>query len=840
MAIENYSVPVVHPVYKTAAEWNTDKNQILEKGQFGIILEENNMKIGDGVTTFENLRKVVTPITGEMYDTGNAIKTIYVAISGNDILGDGSKTKPYRTVAKAWSMVPSITMKEYHIKLADGLYEENELVLARKTVPLFIIESESGNSDSVTIKTTNKRPIIYPWLMLGSTYIRNITLEGRDDLTTENGIYNARSGNLYVKNVTISKVKYGITVDQSSGFSDTTNISAIEACHRVSNCGFYTLYKTRGSAKYGFFGSSGIFMHAGNDLPEYTVSLHILNNGAQFKRHYNATDQNIALGFQQIYVDPVNGNDNNTGTDSNPVKTITRAITKLSNINSDAMEICLKPGTYEITDTIYWYSVCCPLIIIRGTDNNNKPIINYTGSGNKNIFEFKKITGTLKIENINFNYNTNTNDKAHIIFADYINNVTVYNCEFKSIVSGINKIGIYVKQGRLISEDCIFRNLNISYSIGKASNANIVNSVCDNINTYIFADASFVTHNTDPKSIGSSRIVTLNSAQVFDSRDIHPRQYIDYIVDGSVTDDYLADGSAAKPFKTIKKAIEALPSIRANTARIRIKAGTYIEEPIFVRKPIGGETFISTFSGNKDVIWETRTTENNTNSHANVNFWPAQGNIVFQNIKFLCNQATNKTGLGVRVASSTYLLIENCEFDGFHHAAIFAGYNTTGRVTGCIFKNCDVGLYVFKNSNIQSENNTATNTRSTLESADGSIITLHGTQPVGTQMSQYTIRGGVFLPSSFLETTDKAGLISGIATKAVSPADLCGMITPDYTYNTLNENGDPTKITFSNGLIVNFVYRPDGKINYFTTPTHRVTFNYNENGYFIGKTTTTI
>lgn len=91
-------------------------------------------------------------------------------------------------------------------------------------------------------------------------------------------------------------------------------------------------------------------------------------------------------------------------------------------------------------------------------------------------------------------------------------------------------------------------------------------------------------------------------------------------------------------------------------------------------------------------------------------------------------------------------------------------------------------------------------------------------------------------------------LISGSNTKPITPNGLASMLTPDFTYNTLNDDNNPTKITYTNGLVINISYRSDGQINYYevfdntNSPNYhyRITFNYNSNNAFIGKTTTKI
>ena len=69
-----------------------------------------------------------------------------------------------------------------------------------------------------------------------------------------------------------------------------------------------------------------------------------------------------------------------------------------------------------------------------------------------------------------------------------------------------------------------------------------------------------------------------------------------------------------------------------------------------------------------------------------------------------------------------------------------------------------------------------------------------------------------------------AEMIKGTTNQFVTTREFNSMLSMDYTYNSLDNWGNPTKITFSNGTTVNIVYKyPEvGKIDYFTTLGYKV------------------
>ena len=60
------------------------------------------------------------------------------------------------------------------------------------------------------------------------------------------------------------------------------------------------------------------------------------------------------------------------------------------------------------------------------------------------------------------------------------------------------------------------------------------------------------------------------------------------------------------------------------------------------------------------------------------------------------------------------------------------------------------------------------------------------------------------------------------------------LLTPDYTYTSLNEYNKPLQIVFKNGQIVTISYREDQQIDYLITVGFKVTYKYDQYNHFIG------
>jgi len=61
---------------------------------------------------------------------------IYVSTTGNDKSGNGSIEKPYKTITKAYSVIPYELERDYTIKIANGSYTDFPVLVNNKTVTL--------------------------------------------------------------------------------------------------------------------------------------------------------------------------------------------------------------------------------------------------------------------------------------------------------------------------------------------------------------------------------------------------------------------------------------------------------------------------------------------------------------------------------------------------------------------------------------------------------------------------------------------------------------------------------------------------------------------------------
>lgn len=67
--------------------------------------------------------------------------------------------------------------------------------------------------------------------------------------------------------------------------------------------------------------------------------------------------------------------------------------------------------------------------------------------------------------------------------------------------------------------------------------------------------------------------------------------------------------------------------------------------------------------------------------------------------------------------------------------------------------------------------------------------------------------------------------------------DINKIIHQGFKHSVLDNENKPLELEFDNGQIVNYAYRGDGRLNYYTTLGYKVLLNYDDNNNFVGKTT---
>ncbi|WP_084269550.1 DUF11 domain-containing protein, partial [Methanobrevibacter curvatus] len=187
----------------------------------------------------------------------------------------------------------------------------------------------------------------------------------------------------------------------------------------------------------------------------------------------------IASAASDVYVDPVNGNDGNSGIASNPYKTIQTAHSHVD----DGGTIHLFPGNYNSTSNVGL--TISKNLNITAYNLSNLPILN----GNYNTVSGWTINSNTKVNLLNLIFeNGYSNSNGGAVVSN--GNLTIINTTFKNNVANMNGGGLYTPAGSLTIENSTFinnsaKNPNGGYGNGgggifnDVSNANIINSTFD-------------------------------------------------------------------------------------------------------------------------------------------------------------------------------------------------------------------------------------------------------------------------------------------------------------------------------------------------------------------------
>ena len=218
----------------------------------------------------------------------SANMTVYVATSGSDSLGNGSRTAPYATITKALSVIPK-QLNGYTgtINIAAGVYEEDVVVNGYSGGQLYML---GVTGDNVTIKSltvaagaimikSNINLTITGVITNQSLYINNrgTLISGSGNLvissTAENGISLINGGFAYISSASISNVTAnGVSCSgRSTCYINSLNINTVGRGIRAtsgSNVGFSSATIVAGT-QYSTDDGGRIYSGAQTSIPNY-------------------------------------------------------------------------------------------------------------------------------------------------------------------------------------------------------------------------------------------------------------------------------------------------------------------------------------------------------------------------------------------------------------------------------------------------------------------------------------------------------------------------------------------------------------------------------------------
>jgi PKD domain/RTX calcium-binding nonapeptide repeat (4 copies) len=170
----------------------------------------------------------------------------------------------------------------------------------------------------------------------------------------------------------------------------------------------------------------------------YTITLTVTNGAGGVA---TATQQvTIAASTRnQIYIDPTNGSDSNSGNESAPIKTLDQAISMLH----DNTELLLKAGqTYTVPATLH---IANANVLIGRYGSGANPILSRTVGGGVSTINIYSSSNGVTIQDITFDspYGVGANDVANKLGVSGIyaggTNICIRDCEFLNVDDAINE-----------------------------------------------------------------------------------------------------------------------------------------------------------------------------------------------------------------------------------------------------------------------------------------------------------------------------------------------------------------------------------------------------------------
>jgi pectin methylesterase-like acyl-CoA thioesterase len=456
------------------------------------------------------------------------------SVTGDDN-NPGTQTQPFKTINKAISLIPKyLDRYAYRIYLFDGTYNEN-VELRGYACGLIQITSVSGNRQNVLLNG-------YISIYRSDTmlFISNISIKNSGSACIY--FYMAKG---QVSNVGVSSTYSGNSFGVNAQNSSIVQVGSLYDYD--SNVVTYGVLAQSGSnVVFGSVNAGKVKTSASGGICSPVLS--------------------SKVGQITYYVDPINGNDSNIGTEDKPYKTIAKAISMLDPYflkYQDEVQIILKPGEYE---EIFWLvKLHFKGLTIKGSTGNPDDVILKQPNNQDFICGNLSSVGRIDFQDLSF-LATNSNTLQSGLINSHGGMMTFNNCKFGAL-EGVEAVGVKSNQ-------------NSSIVIGNCSDmtgegivpVKYAVSVSDGLLYYNSYD--FGQNVIDPNSQGL--IIKNGKIEIPYIADVkYLNNNIDYWID--INGDDSNDGSQEHPLRTIQEAINRIVgnSNPNTTIKIYINPGEY-------------------------------------------------------------------------------------------------------------------------------------------------------------------------------------------------------------------------------------------------------------------------
>ena len=166
-----------------------------------------------------------------LYDDKNNTKVIYVSQErGNDITGDGTQEKPYKSIQRGVDAIPMVSSSSYFVRLEKGSYYEDVVI-------------QNINASNITLEAYN-HDSVQPDKSSLAVFLRSVRFSDCTGYCRVRGIQffdqeNLNQSDLIVANIEFARIKYGV-VTKCRWTKDVKNQEVHSVYYNSSNGRVYT------------------------------------------------------------------------------------------------------------------------------------------------------------------------------------------------------------------------------------------------------------------------------------------------------------------------------------------------------------------------------------------------------------------------------------------------------------------------------------------------------------------------------------------------------------------------------------------------------------------------
>ena len=689
--------------------------------------------LGKVMTFLKNIKPLETDVT------------YYVATTGSDTTGDGSQSNPFKSITQTLRTIPNnLGGHVATILIGDGTYGTGGISIQNYVNGIMRIIGNETSPDKVVI------PSDAVSLTIGPTYAVKFAVSGINFRVTGN------NSCVFIQNTYSVSIKECI-IDGNNTAGINWNTAALKVTNSVFNkCNFCiqspatsTSWQTNsdvsqvariGSCSGTGNGSialieEGILQLINNTLPE-TALAPTVKSGAMIVKGSGAIVGTLQ-GNLTLYVSPTGSDTTGDGTSSKPFKTIQFALNQIPrDLGGYAAAVSVMDGTYD------------EVVSMNGYNSGIIEIRSYSSPDTlKTVCRIKKIIVNNCSARAHFYglYLTQTGDDAFV--TTHCPLVYVRSCQAIENASTSYAFNFTYSKARLFDCKTAGHKVGVRAFFSEVSSENWVDSSATEFG--LSADMSGKISYIGDQPNGASGIEYIANGGMVVAKyggKIGTLSSGISVYVSTTGDNMTGNGTSAKPYKTIKYALDTIPKdLGSYTATVYIADGTY-NESVIVNGFYNGLLEIKSQSS-PDALNTVCRVMKMTVSNCSCR-------VQLYGIYF-----TQKDDVAFIAMACPILYIRCCQaIESATASYAFSFTYSKARMSGCKSDNHKICLYSYF-SDVSSESwSASTAIEYGLASSTGATISKSGAQPLGALGPEYISYGGMII--------DQLGTISASELRA--------------------------------------------------------------------------